>query len=278
MLTKRNRIVFYGILATAIFPDGSSAQVVPFSDERWKIAGDSSRVETYEGRQVLRMVTGTAERPDLQLEDGTIDVDIMVSRQRSFVYVHFRVQGDGEYEEFYLRPHKSTLPDAVQYAPVYQGRSAWQLYHGERGTAAPAIEPDTWQRLRIVLSGPRAAFFLGDTVKPFLVLPHIARDPRPGHIALRSFVPPGTPGSGGTRFSNLRVRPGVVAYDFAEVPAAPSPPEGIVRTWEVGEPFAAPDTALSVLSAEWTRRFTRVPIEPEGVVQLHRSEERRVGK
>jgi hypothetical protein len=270
MLTKRNWIVFYGMLATAIFPNASSAQAVPFSDERWKIAGDSSRVENYQGRQTLRMVTGTAERPDLQLEDGTIDVDVMVSRQRSFVYVHFRAQGDGEYEEFYLRPHKSTLPDAVQYAPVYQGRSAWQLYHGARGTAAPAIEPDTWHRLRIVLSGPRAAFFLGDTVKPFLVLPHLARDPRPGYITLRSFVPPGTAGSGSTRFSNLSVRPGVVAYDFAKLPALPAPPEGIVSTWEVGEPFAAPDTALSAISAEWTKRFTRVPMEPEGFVQLHR--------
>src|SRR5438270_2422875 len=199
-----------------------SAQTLSFSDQRWQLNGDSTRLEIFDGRQTLRMETGSARRPDVLLQDGTIDVDVMTSRRRSFVYVNFRVESEAEHEEFYLRPHKSQLPDAVQYAPVYQGQSAWQLYYGPRGTASPDLPPNVWRHLRIVLAGRRAAFFLDDTVKPFMVIPHLARESRAGSIELSAFIPPGTPGNGPSlRYANLIVRPDVVGYDFANLPPGP---------------------------------------------------------
>jgi hypothetical protein len=217
------------------------------------------------------METGNAFRRDVQLLDGTIDADVKVTRRRSFVYVNFRVQTDGEQEEFYLRPHKSNLPDATQYSPVYQGQSAWQLYHGPRGTTLIEIEPDKWQRLRIVLSGQKAAFFLGDTIKPFMVIPHLARDPKSGYISLAAFLPPGTPGSGAIAwFSNVAVRSGVIAYGFNDLPAMPSPPKGVISSWEAGESFVAPDSAISVINSAWLAKTKLVPTEPEGFVELHR--------
>ena len=258
-------------VALAFFAAPLVAQQISFSDPQWKFQGDSTKVETFDGRQVLRIDNGAAARPDLRLEDGTLDVDIMTSRRRSFVYFNFRVQNEGEYEDFYLRPHKSGLPDAAQYAPVFQGQSAWQLYYGVRGTAAPDILPNVWQHLRIVLSGRRAAFFLRDTVKPFMVVPRLARDPQPGYIVLNAFVPAGTPGSGVTvRYSNLNVRPGVIAYDFANAPAEPALPAGVIDKWDVGPAFAAPDTALSAITPEWIASFRTLSIEPDGFVELNR--------
>ncbi|HUQ98634.1 MAG TPA: hypothetical protein VM166_04205, partial [Gemmatimonadaceae bacterium] len=138
-------------------------------------------------------------------------------------------------------------------------------------TTAVKIEPNVWQHLRIVLSGQRAAFFLGDTVKPFMVVGHLARDPRAGFIGLSAFLPPGTPGSGPiARYANLRLSRGVVPYSFANLPAQQPLPEGTIRTWEVGEAFAAPDSALSALAPEWTAKMTRLDIEPDGFVELHR--------
>ena len=58
---------------------------------QWKLSGDSTRVATIDGRQVLSIGTGAAERRDVKLEDGTIDVDVMTSHRRSFVYIGFRV-------------------------------------------------------------------------------------------------------------------------------------------------------------------------------------------
>jgi hypothetical protein len=264
------RVVFVATLLS-LCVGAARAQQISFADPQWKIAGDSTRVETFDGRQTLRMETGSAERADIKFEDGTIDVDLMTSRRRSFVYIIFRAQNEGEHEEFYLRPHKSGLPDAAQYAPVFQGQSAWQLYWGVRGTAAPEITPNVWQHLRIVVAGRRAAFFLNDTAKPFMVVPRLARDPQSGYIAFSSLVPNGTPGSGpGVRYSNLVVRPSVVAYDFANAPVEPALPPGMIEKWEVGSAFAAPDTAVATIAPEWTNNFRVLPIEPDGFVELHR--------
>ena len=247
-----------------------AAQQLPLSDPQWKLGGDA-HVENFDGRQVLTIENGSAERRDVAFQDGTIDADVMTSRRRSFVYLSFRVQNEGEHEEFYLRPHKAGLPDAAQYAPTFQGQSAWQLYWGPRGTAAPDIVPNVWQHLRIVLSGRRAAFFLGDTVKPIMVIPHLARDPQAGYIALSTWVPQGTPGSGpAVHFANLRLQAGTVAYDFAKAPAEPAPPAGIVSKWEVGPAFAAPETAVTTISPEWVKSTRALPIEPDGFVELHR--------
>ncbi|HJP85843.1 MAG TPA: hypothetical protein VJ852_07640 [Gemmatimonadaceae bacterium] len=259
------------LLALVFFAPQLIAQQISFADPQWKFGGDSTRVETFDGRQTLRMETGSASRPDIIFQDGTIDVDLMTSRRRSFAYVTFRAQNEGEHEEFYLRPHKSGLADAAQYAPVYQGQSAWQLYWGPRGTAAPDIVPNVWQHLRIVVAGRRAAFFLNDTTKPFMVVPRLARDPQPGYIAFTSLVPVGTPGRGpAVRYANLVVRPSVVAYDFANAPVEPALPTGIVGKWELGPAFAAPDSAVSTILPEWTASFRVAPIEPDGFVELHR--------
>ena len=69
------------------------------------------------------------------------------------------------------------------------------------------------------MQGARAAIFLGSGERPAMIAA-LAREPRPGYIALRAFLPPDTPGSGPVaRFANVTVRPNVVAFDFGTVPA-----------------------------------------------------------
>ena len=116
----------------------ASAEDLPVMDGRWELVGRGVAVEKTDGRDTLAVETGLAYRRDVSLEDGTIEVDVKLTRRRSFVYVMVRMADDREYEEFYLRPHKSGLPDAIQYAPVHQGQSAWQLHHGPGATAGAA--------------------------------------------------------------------------------------------------------------------------------------------
>ena len=244
-------------------------QGAPPSGGPWVLAGDSTRLVQFEGREAIRMYTGSATRTDLVLQDGTIDVDVRTTRRRSFVYLRFRVEDEDNAEEFYLRPHKSELPDAAQYAPVFNGQSAWQLYHGERGTAAPAIETGVWTRLRVVLSGTRAAVFLGDTVKPLLVVP-LARTPRAGYVQLASFLPAGTPGSGPIAwFSNLQVRPNVIAYAFPPERVVPLP-SGVIARWSLGPSFVTKDVEPRAIAPAWMSPARVATVEPNGMVELNR--------
>jgi hypothetical protein len=250
---------------------------LPF-DKTWELEEGASVVKE-SGREVLQITSGFAHRRDVKFLDGTIDFEVQVTRRRSFVYVNFRAQAEGEHEEFYLRPHKSELPDAVQYAPVWQGRSAWQLYHGPGGTAAIAFQPGVWTRGRIVLQGTRAALFLGDMSKPALLVPQLARDPRAGFISVGSFVPAGTPGAGpAAKFANIVLRPGVVDFDFAAAIAAQqaaTPQQAVsnarlITAWEVSSPFAPKPDAPPALPEPTAGEFKRLETEPSGLLQLYR--------
>src|SRR4051812_27332353 len=219
-------------LMAIVAPAALCAQTLSFANG-WDLSGAATKIDTLNGIPTVRVETGRATRRDVQLENGTIDLDVMLTNRRSFVYVGFRMRTDEDHEEFYLRPHKSNLPDAVQYAPVFQGASAWQLYHGPGGTSAVGFTPNVWTHVRVVLSGRRAALFVGDTIKPALVVPRLAHDPAPGYIAVYGFLPAGVPGSGPiARFANVRIRPNVIAYTFG--PDVPSPTvPGVIRAWTV---------------------------------------------
>jgi len=263
----------------------AQAQSLPLTDGGWELKGPSVKVERYDGRDVLSVENGFAYRRDVRLQDGTVDFDVQLTRRRSFVYLMFRMADDREYEEIYLRPHKSSLPDAIQYAPVYQGASAWQLYHGPGATAAVAFEPSAWTHVRLVLQREKAAVFVGDLAKPTLVIPRLARTAAPGYLALRGFAPPGSGAGPVARFANVSVQPGSSAFDFSagkreDAPdqAAPSSPAsglrhpGSVRAWSVSRAFAVPnDVAEPALPApDALGEFQRLEAEPSGLVELHR--------
>ena len=259
--------------AAASAQQSAPARPLPFGEAGWELKGEAA-VETFDGRETLRVDTGWAYRRDVRLEDGTIEMDVQLTRRRSFVYLAFRMADDREYEEVYLRPHKPDLPDALQYAPVYQGQSAWQLYHGPGGTAAVPFEPGAWTHVRLVLQGRRAALYVGGGQKPALVVPRLGHVPRAGYIALRAFLPAGVTGSGPiARYSNVVVRPGVVPVDLAALPAPPPAPEpGAFGAWAVsnaipaladeGTPLRPEDAAVGA--------YRRVETLPGGLLELHR--------
>lgn len=246
-------------------------------DNGWTLQGDRLRIVRDGTRDVLQVETGFAHRRDIKLEDGTIDFDVQLTRRRSFVYVCLRAQSDGEREEFYLRPHKSGLPDAVQYAPVWQGRSAWQLHHGPGGTAAVPFAFDRWTRVRVVVQGSRAALFVDDMTTPALLVPQLSRETRPGFVSLGGFLPVDVPGEGPiATFANVKVRPGDVPFDFdaaiarAAAPSTSTESVAVVREWAVSPAFAPKGGEDAVPPTSDAGGFQVVPAEPGGLVQLHR--------
>lgn len=266
-------LVAASVLGAVVASPAGTVRKLPFSDGRWELQGERTAVESKDGRETLRVETGWAYRRDVRLEDGTIDFDVQLTRRRSFVYLAFRIVRDGENEEIYLRPHKSGLPDAVQYAPVWQRSSAWQLHHGPGATAAPVFEPGAWTHVRVVLQGRRAALFVGELARPVLVVPQLAREPQPGYIALRGFLPAGTPGEGPiARFANVEIRPNEVAYDFSSLPLAPAAEEaGVVRAWAVSRAFPpARDPRVELPDASTLGSLERLETEPGGLLELHR--------
>ncbi len=242
-------------------------------DSGWSLTGEGTRIEEYRGVKSVRIRTGSAIRRDVALQDGTIEFDMAVTPHRSFVYIQFRMQDADNHEEIYFRPHKSSLPDAIQYAPVWNGESNWQLYHGKGGTAAIALPRDEWIHVRIVLRGQRAALFMGRSATPTLVM-RLARPPAGGYIGLRSFVPPGGAPEGvvAASFANVIVNPGTAPYDFGPESRDTVPP-GLVTRWQVSPPFAVPRGAITALPDTLLAdraRWASIAVEPNGIAVIGR--------
>lgn len=262
-------------LACLLFAATSFAapRPLPFDPGPWRLDGRGASIVTVDGRRALAVSTGSASHRDAELADGTIEFDVKMTERRSFVYVNFRMLDEAEREEIYFRPHKSSLPDAVQYAPVYQGRSGWQLYHGPGKTASIDVPHGTWTHVRLILRGQYGALFVGDMDRPAMVM-RLARPPRAGAIGFSGFLPPDMqPQTPIAWFANVSIDTTAPTFDF-ERAAAPAPvaPAGVVRTWSVSKtyPPRQDESVPSLPAQSLLGSLTQITADASGMIELHK--------
>jgi hypothetical protein len=196
----------------------------------------------------------------VELEDGVVDVDIAVGAERGFHGVVWRLQDDENYESFFVRPHQVGNPDAIQYTPVFNGSSSWQLYHGPGFWNPVAFPIGAWFRIRVAFSGERAEVYVGDLEEPALAIRELKRPVAPGRVG----VIVGGPGIHVAAFSYDAT--GDVMF---RGPALPPPRRagGVVPSWLISDAFPESELASPPLEG---RTWTRMTSEPSGLVDLSR--------
>lgn len=260
-------------LALALTPGFVQGQeTIQFEDRSWTAAG-AVEVEDYLGRPALRMRGGRALLEGVEFSNGTIEFDIAVTGHRSFVGVSFRRSPDGTRSEFfYLRPHQTGRFDALQYTPVENGISAWQLF--PEYNAEVAIPANEWIPVRLVVMGDRLEVFVGTGDAPALVS-QLATDRTSGQMALTSGVPGGSGGNAAppeimtTAYSNIRITPG--SAPTAE-PSPARPDDRFITQWELSPSAPAPDDSPTELTDGMVPAdgWTRAETDSRGRVNLAR--------
>lgn len=220
--------VFRGLAVGLVFFLGfrtglHGQQAIPFDTLHW----DLTQAEVVEvgGRTALQ---GGAIFKDVEFQDGVIEYDLYLTGSRSYPGVYFRM-GEGDHaEHFYVRPHRAGLyPDALQYTPVVAGIAEWQFYNGLGYTAPWDSTEGEWVPIRLEVKGTQARVFVGGSLEPALVIPHLEGHSDSGALALAG------PANGTAYFSNFRVRTDV-ELDFE--PAGPRTiPSGAIKAWEVSQ-------------------------------------------
>ena len=140
-------------------------ETVDFESDQWILRG--SKVVTHLDQKSLQ---GSAFLKGVEFQNGVIEVDMAFEGSRAFGGIVFRMKMSGDYEQFYIRPHKSRFPDALQYTPVTKGLSSWQLYSGEGFTAVAEIPYNTWIHVKLEVSGTQARVYLDNAKDPSLVV------------------------------------------------------------------------------------------------------------
>jgi hypothetical protein len=182
---------------------------------------------TYEGRKALRLTTATQDDasgfallPGVDLQDGTIEVDLAVKvtlppgvRMPGFTGLMFRAKADGsEYEVFYLRPknalaeNQSMRNHAVQYCSEpgygwYKLRREWPFVY----ESYAEIEPEKWTHIKIDVAGRLARIYLNGSARPSLIVDGLKGTNLHGAVGLWAYA------GEESYFSNLRITPAAPA-------------------------------------------------------------------
>jgi hypothetical protein len=198
------------------------AAPVPVDDSRWELAGAQAEVVEFQGRRALHLTGAIAKLGDANFDTGVIEFDMALpSDAPSFPGVYFRGVDDFNYEHFYLRPHQNGNPDTMQYTPVINGMTGWQIY--AQYNAQTRLPINEWFHVRMEIAADSARIYAGSD-QPILVVGDLKRERAAGYVMLRGSL-------GGAYFANVNITPGEVAA--APTEAAPELPAGLVRTWQV---------------------------------------------
>lgn len=212
-----------------------ATQTFDVDSPHWSFGNDQATVSEIAGRKAIKITSGLAQLEGVMLENGRIEFDMYLPKERAFAYLLFRGQSKQEVEAIYLRSHKSKAPDAIQYAPIFQRRSAWQLYHGESGTGAAVFPSNQWFPVKVELLGQRMKVWVADMPDPVLDVKRLGHEPVAGWLAFRGFVPRTSDAKFSAYFSNLRVTKSTAPVKAEEQPVPL--PTGQITRWRVSPAF-----------------------------------------
>ena len=250
---------FFIAIALLLAQFSTSAQrthIIPFTSDGWVFSeGTTFRIEKHLGKESVYL-DGHAYLKNASLENGTIEVDVAPNTDRGFAGLTFRDQSEGNYEEVYLRMHKSGLPDAVQYSPFYNGEANWQLYPQHQ--AAVEFNTASWNHLRLVVNGSRLEVHVNGAQQPSMVVENLRHDAKAGTLGIWALF--------GNHFANFRYTPQDVGSS-APAPVLQAPP-GMVTQWYLSPAFTTEQMDISVYPEDDEITWETVPTEATGLLPI----------
>jgi len=216
----------------------------------------------------IDLMRGIAFRPDLTMRDGTIDFQLSAP-SGGFAGLAFRMASTADYEIIYFAPSADgSRWRYVQYQPVFEGETTWQLYYRD-GYRADLPRTFTGAiHVRLVMAGTRADVYINDAAAPLLRIPTLKREPKAGAIgvwAARSETAT-TP----VEFS--RIAADTVAPVLAAVPPEHAPETQIMQ-WHISPRLPSPGEVDPPATLP-ALNFDTMPVvgaEASGVVNLTRA-------
>lgn len=190
--------------------------------EGLKMVNAKAETVTYRGRRAVRLNPLSSHQEammaivaNVDFKDGTIEVEVAGAPgaaappdARGFIGIAFRVQPQASrYECFYLRPTNGRADDQLRRNHSTQYTSEpdypWERLRKESPGVYESyvdLEPGAWTKIKIVVSGVKARFYVNGSDQPCLIVNDLKLGESSGQVAL--WVLPTTDGY----FSNLTIK------------------------------------------------------------------------
>ena len=257
-----------GLISALLLGASAIAQdTLQYDGKTWQVAAADNgavRVEQALGREALYISRGQAWRRDVDLQDFVLEYEYASTDQSGFIGVNWRAADENALEQFYVRPHQSGQPDAVQYLPVLNGIAGWQIYAGPNEAQATDLPAREWIRVRIVAIGDAADIFVGDMETPLLHIADLGSATTGGAIGFYMSDRPWMQGTG-SWFSNISMRP-VTAQDrlIGESRETDPLPETLIERWAVSATFAEAELDAGYALPALDEERSELAVEPNG--------------
>jgi hypothetical protein len=229
-ISNHQRFIVFGLfpLLSAIHLSAQAQKTLALSLDSaagLEIIGGKAEVTTYRGRQALKMVPAVDQQSSDEtvmaivtasdFKNGTIEVEVAGSPRagapadaRGFIGVAFRLQNHGaRYEDIYLRPTNGRADDQLRRNHSVQYESVpdfpWFRLRKENPGSYESyadLDPGSWTRMKIVVSGNGARLYVNGAEQPSLVVNDLKLGESHGQIALWAHC------TTDAYFSNLIVR------------------------------------------------------------------------
>lgn len=229
-----------------------STSKVDMVSSNWNI-NDKTTFEEFDDRKTLVLNGGRITVKDQKFTNGTIEVDIYANSKRSFAGITFRKQNDNM-EEVYMRLHKSKQADAVQYTPIFNNESNWQLYREHQ--AMVSFKNTGWNTLRLDVSNNNAEVFVND--EKVMHINHLRTGNTIGEVGLFALFT--------NRFSNFRIRHNNEVKDEKKENINNSE-NGVITQWEITEAKLYKEEELDYNNF-LKEKYIRVNTEKSGLLPI----------
>ncbi|QLC24726.1 DUF1080 domain-containing protein [Parasphingopyxis algicola] len=249
--------------------------IMMFEGRQLNIAARAARIEQVYGREALYLENGRAWFADTEFANGVIEYDIAFDDARGFAGLMFRAENPQRLEYIYLRPANSGDFDAIQYAPIENGNTAWQIFADGNALQDASFIFDGWNHVRIVVVGDQADVFVNGGREPVLHVPDLKTDIASGGLGFRTHGP--NPAS---HISNIVARPLRPGEATVGTPAAETGlPEGGIPQWAVSSPFdeTVVESATRLPDLPGELDWTLLDVETNGTANISRLHPRTPG-
>lgn len=263
-MMHKSKFWFAIVLVCFAFNNSTSvavAEIIPFDESHWNL--ENAKIVDHLDRTCLM---GYAQLNEVDFTNGIIEFDIAISGARSYPGIYFRMIDAGNYEHFYIRPHRVGLyPDALQYTPCFNGVGGWQLYNGNGFTNSIDMPKNEWVHVKLEIKGTQARVFINNSPQPNLVIYELKHGAIGGAIAVAGQM------NQSAYFSNFSYQSDN-NLEFTPPPFI-EPLPGVLNDWQLSQPFTVnqvdmetyPDNQI-VESIQWRS----VVSEKNGLVDVAR--------
>ncbi|MGG6230489.1 family 16 glycoside hydrolase [Tenacibaculum sp. SDUM215027] len=242
-----------GLYSLQITLAQNSPTIIEMTPSNWNIPNDAL-FEKFDNRKTLVLKNGRATVKNKNFINGSIEVDVYAKSIRSFAGISFREQDDN-LEEVYMRFHKSNQADAVQYTPMFNNESNWQLYREYQANAA--FKNKGWNSLRIDVNNLKAEVFVNNI--KVLAVDKLRTDQEGGIIGLWALF--------GNRFSKFRVTNKAITEKHSIPTQTLLGNTNIIKCWRITKAYPYKENKIQFQNFS-KEKYTTVSTEESGLLPI----------